>query len=57
MIRAFPLHQARRDLPKLNLDGFEQPFASAFVALTPERKPSCDLRRIRHAAPKGGLGK
>jgi hypothetical protein len=48
MIGAFPLKEAGSDLPQLNLSRFEQPFACAFIAQAPKRKPTCDLTRIRH---------
>jgi len=54
MIWPFALQQAPRDLPQLHLDGFEQSLAGVPTAVAPEREPSCDLPRIRHASPKIG---
>jgi hypothetical protein len=35
MIRALPLEKSRRNLPQLNMDGFEQSLASLLVAISP----------------------
>jgi hypothetical protein len=35
MIGALPLEKIRRNLPQLNMDGFEQSLASLLVAISP----------------------
>jgi hypothetical protein len=51
MTRSFPLQELGGDLPQLDLNCLEEPFARTFIALAPESKPSCDLIRIRHSLP------
>src|SRR5215471_2650977 len=48
MICPLALQQTHRYLTQLNMDGFEQSLASLLIAAAPARKPSCDLRRVRH---------
>ena len=50
MISALPLEKIRRHLPQLNMDGFEQSLASWLIAAASARKPSRDLRRVRHTS-------
>ena len=50
MICPLPLEEIRRYLTELNMNGFEQFLASLVLAVVPERKPGCDLSRVRHTS-------